>query len=81
LFLSSEWSSDVRILKLSEFKEPLKLQNGWLLWSGIGLFVAIVAIALAGAVMTFLNGETPQREVYHFYATSTRTSLLLSFPF
>jgi hypothetical protein len=81
LFLSSEWSSDVRILKLSEFKEPLKLQNGWLLWSGIGLFVAIVAIALAGAVMTFLNGETPQREVYPFYATSTRTSLLLSFPF
>ncbi|CAD6265378.1 unnamed protein product [Miscanthus lutarioriparius] len=36
-----------------EFKEPLKLQNGWLLWSEIGLFVAIVAIALAGAVMTF----------------------------
>lgn len=69
----------MRILKLSEFKEPLKLQNGWLLWSGIGLFVAIVAIALAGAAMTFLNGETPQREVYHFYRS--RTSLLLSFPF
>ncbi|ONM04530.1 CAAX amino terminal protease family protein [Zea mays] len=45
-----------------EFNEPLKLQNGWLLWSAIGLFVAIVAIALAGAAMTFLNGETPQRE-------------------
>ncbi|XP_021320116.1 uncharacterized protein LOC8077828 isoform X3 [Sorghum bicolor] len=45
-----------------EFKEPFKLQNGWLLWSGIGLFVAVVAIALAGAAMTFVNGETPQRE-------------------
>jgi len=67
LFLSCrQLSSDVRILKLSEFKEPLKLQNGWLLWSGIGLFVAIVAIALAGAAMTFLNGETPQREVQPF---------------
>ncbi|WVZ92773.1 hypothetical protein U9M48_038814 [Paspalum notatum var. saurae] len=45
-----------------EFKEPFKVQNGWFLWSAIGLFVAIIAIALAGAVMTFLNGETPQRE-------------------
>ncbi|TKW10459.1 hypothetical protein SEVIR_6G165900v4 [Setaria viridis] len=45
-----------------KFEEPLKLQNGWLLWAGIGLLVAIIAIALAGAAMTFLNGETPQRE-------------------
>jgi hypothetical protein len=80
LFLSCrQLSSDVRILKLSEFKEPFKLQNGWLLWSGIGLFVAVVAIALAGAAMTFVNGETPQREVQPFYAI--RTSLQLPFPF
>ncbi|OEL27327.1 hypothetical protein BAE44_0011657 [Dichanthelium oligosanthes] len=45
-----------------KFEEPFKLQNGWLLWAGIGLLVAIIAIALAGAAMTFLNGETPQRE-------------------
>ncbi|KAF8772911.1 hypothetical protein HU200_005307 [Digitaria exilis] len=45
-----------------KFEEPFKLQNGWLLWAGIGLIVAIIAIALAGAAMTFLSGETPQRE-------------------
>ncbi|KAK3123509.1 hypothetical protein QOZ80_8AG0632000 [Eleusine coracana subsp. coracana] len=45
-----------------EFKEPFNLRNGWLLWAGIGIFVAIIAIAVAGAAMSFLNGETPQRE-------------------
>uniref|UniRef100_A0ACD6AKJ3 Uncharacterized protein n=1 Tax=Avena sativa TaxID=4498 RepID=A0ACD6AKJ3_AVESA len=45
-----------------DFKEPFKLQNGWLLWAGIGLFFALISIALAGAVMTALNGETTQRE-------------------
>ncbi|XP_062193070.1 uncharacterized protein LOC133896474 isoform X2 [Phragmites australis] len=47
---------------LYDFGEPLNLQNGWLLWAGIGLFVAVIAIAFAGAAVTFLNGETPQRE-------------------
>jgi len=47
-----------------KFEEPFKLQNGWLLWAGIGILVAIISIALAGAAMTFLNGETPQREVF-----------------
>lgn len=45
-----------------DIKEPFKLQNGWLLWAGIGLFGAIISIALAGAAMTYLNGETPARE-------------------
>lgn len=65
LFLSTgQWSSDAILsFDFSEFEEPLKLQNGWLLWAGIGLLVAIIAIAFAGAAMTFLNGETPQREV------------------
>ncbi|KAF7099990.1 hypothetical protein CFC21_101557 [Triticum aestivum] len=45
-----------------DFKEPFKLQNGWLLWAGIGLFFALVSISLTGAVMTFLNGATTQRE-------------------
>ncbi|KAF8779062.1 hypothetical protein HU200_003027 [Digitaria exilis] len=61
---SSSFAQWYRALALPDFKfeEPFKLQNGWLLWAGIGLIVAIIAIALAGATMTFLNGETPQRE-------------------
>ncbi|RLN34764.1 hypothetical protein C2845_PM03G34480 [Panicum miliaceum] len=45
-----------------DIKEPFKLQNGWLLWAGVGLFAAVISIALAGAAMTYLNGETPERE-------------------
>ncbi|XP_039854175.1 uncharacterized protein LOC120712454 isoform X2 [Panicum virgatum] len=30
-----------------KFEEPFKLQNGWLLWAGIGILVAIISIALA----------------------------------
>jgi uncharacterized protein len=33
------------------------------LWAGVGLFGAIVSIALAGAAMTYLNGDIPEREV------------------
>ncbi|CAO2201964.1 unnamed protein product [Urochloa humidicola] len=64
-----------------KFEEPFKLQNGWLLWAGIGLLVAITAIALAGAAMTFLNGEMPHREVlysiccsYHCCSVCLRSS-------
>ncbi|EEE68756.1 hypothetical protein OsJ_27450 [Oryza sativa Japonica Group] len=45
-----------------DLKEPFKLENGWLLWAGIGFFAAIISIALAGAAMSFLGGETPERE-------------------
>ncbi|XP_072978183.1 uncharacterized protein [Typha angustifolia] len=45
-----------------DLKEPFKLQNGWLLWAAIGLVGALIAIALAGVVLTSVNGETPQRE-------------------
>ncbi|XP_020277245.1 uncharacterized protein LOC109851493 isoform X2 [Asparagus officinalis] len=45
-----------------EWKEPFNLQNGWLLWAGIGLGGAIITIALAGTALTFFNGEPPQRE-------------------
>ncbi|WVZ64938.1 hypothetical protein U9M48_014381 [Paspalum notatum var. saurae] len=45
-----------------DIKEPFKLQNGWLLWAGVGLFGAIISIALAGTAMTYFNGETPERE-------------------
>ncbi|KAL6846144.1 hypothetical protein ACP4OV_023592 [Aristida adscensionis] len=45
-----------------DIKEPFKLQSGWLLWAGVGLFAAVVSIALVGTAMTYLNGETPERE-------------------
>uniref|UniRef100_A0A0E0M160 CAAX prenyl protease 2/Lysostaphin resistance protein A-like domain-containing protein n=1 Tax=Oryza punctata TaxID=4537 RepID=A0A0E0M160_ORYPU len=45
-----------------DIKEPFKLQNGWLLWAGVGLFAAIISIALVGVAMTYLNGEPPERE-------------------
>ncbi|KAJ8760921.1 hypothetical protein K2173_021959 [Erythroxylum novogranatense] len=45
-----------------DLREPFNLQKGWLLWAGIGLFGAILGIALAGFTMSALNGETPQRE-------------------
>ena len=51
------------ICEFSDFKEPFKLQNGWLLWAGIGIFFALISISLAGAAMTSLNGENTQREV------------------
>lgn len=46
-----------------DVKEPFKLQNGWLLWAGIGLFGAVISIALVGAAMSYLNGAPPEREV------------------
>jgi hypothetical protein len=67
------------ICNFSDFKEPFKLQNGWLLWAGIGLFFALISIALAGAAMTFLNGETTQREVYLDYFILKQLVLLLSY--
>ncbi|KAF6148231.1 hypothetical protein GIB67_012006 [Kingdonia uniflora] len=46
-----------------ELREPFNLQNGWLLWAGIGLIAALSAIALLGVSMSLLGGENPQREV------------------
>lgn len=55
------------MLKISDLKQPFNLRNGWLLWAGIGLGGAIIAIALTGAALTAFNGEPPQREViYNF---------------
>jgi uncharacterized protein len=42
------------------------------LWAGIGLFGAVISIALAGAAMTYLNGETPAREVRQAFPLVTR---------
>uniref|UniRef100_A0A0D9XDN9 CAAX prenyl protease 2/Lysostaphin resistance protein A-like domain-containing protein n=1 Tax=Leersia perrieri TaxID=77586 RepID=A0A0D9XDN9_9ORYZ len=45
-----------------DIKEPFKLQDGWLLWAGTGLFGAIISIALVGVAMNYLNGEPPERD-------------------
>ncbi|KAL5759533.1 hypothetical protein ACOSP7_018056 [Xanthoceras sorbifolium] len=46
-----------------DLREPFNLQKGWLLWAGIGLSGAVLAIALTGAAMSLFNGEAPpQRE-------------------
>ncbi|QCD85990.1 CAAX amino terminal protease [Vigna unguiculata] len=45
-----------------DLREPFNLQKGWLLWAGVGLVSAIIAIALTGVAVSFFSGETPQRE-------------------
>ncbi|KAG6426278.1 hypothetical protein SASPL_110499 [Salvia splendens] len=45
-----------------DWRDPFNLQKGWLLWAGIGLGGALAAIAGTGVVMSFFNGEPPQRE-------------------
>ncbi|OIW10293.1 hypothetical protein TanjilG_28044 [Lupinus angustifolius] len=45
-----------------DLREPFNLQKGWLLWAGIGLAGALVAIGLTGVALSFFNGEAPQRE-------------------
>ncbi|KAF3431454.1 hypothetical protein FNV43_RR26185 [Rhamnella rubrinervis] len=45
-----------------DVREPFSLQKGWLLWAGIGLVGAVMAISLTGAAMSLFSGESPQRE-------------------
>ncbi|XP_014490222.1 uncharacterized protein LOC106752955 [Vigna radiata var. radiata] len=45
-----------------DLREPFNLQKGWLLWAGVGLVSAIIAIALTGVAVSFFSEETPQRE-------------------
>ncbi|KAG9146935.1 hypothetical protein Leryth_021574 [Lithospermum erythrorhizon] len=45
-----------------DVKEPFDLRRGWLLWAGIGLIGAILAISATGAALSFFNGEAPPRE-------------------
>ncbi|KAK3025381.1 hypothetical protein RJ639_044921 [Escallonia herrerae] len=45
-----------------DLKEPFNLQKGWLLWAGIGLVGALIAIAATGAAMSLFSGDNPQRE-------------------
>lgn len=48
---------------VSDLREPLNLQKGWLLWAAIGFVGAVIAIGLTGAAMSLFRGEDPQREV------------------
>ncbi|XP_057950014.1 uncharacterized protein LOC131145009 isoform X2 [Malania oleifera] len=45
-----------------DLREPFSLRRGWLLWAGIGLVGAVIAVALTGVVMSWIRGENPQRE-------------------
>ncbi|CAA7401916.1 unnamed protein product [Spirodela intermedia] len=45
-----------------DLREPFRLQDGWLLWAGIGFSGAVAAIALTGATSAFFSGENPQRD-------------------
>ncbi|KAF7828063.1 CAAX amino terminal protease family protein [Senna tora] len=45
-----------------DLREPFNLQKGWLLWAGVGLVGALVAIGLTGAAMSFFSGGTPERD-------------------
>jgi len=48
---------------VADLREPFNLEKGWLLWAGVGLVGALVAIGLTGVAVSFFNGETPEREV------------------
>lgn len=48
---------------ISDLKEPFNLRNGWLLWAGIGLSGAVIAVALTGFALSFFKGGNPEREV------------------
>ncbi|KAL6969591.1 hypothetical protein U1Q18_029303 [Sarracenia purpurea var. burkii] len=45
-----------------DLREPLDLQKGWLLWAGVGLVGALLAIALTGVAVSLFSGEPTQRE-------------------
>ncbi|XP_040374870.1 uncharacterized protein LOC121052908 isoform X1 [Rosa chinensis] len=47
---------------VADWREPFSLPRGWLLWAGIGLVGAVVAVALTGAATSFFSGQTPERE-------------------
>ncbi|KAH9709533.1 CAAX amino terminal protease family protein [Citrus sinensis] len=42
-----------------DLREPFNLKKGWLLWAGIGLGGALLAVAATGAALSLFNGENP----------------------
>ncbi|KAG5521205.1 hypothetical protein RHGRI_033681 [Rhododendron griersonianum] len=45
-----------------DLKKPFDLQRGWLLWAGIGIVGAVVAISLTGVAASLFRADKPQRE-------------------
>ncbi|CAN1197431.1 hypothetical protein LINPERHAP2_LOCUS44055 [Linum perenne] len=45
-----------------DFKEPFNLKKGWLLWAGLGLGSAVLAIVLTGYVVSAFHGEPQERD-------------------
>ncbi|PSS13522.1 Membrane peptidase [Actinidia chinensis var. chinensis] len=45
-----------------DLSEPFGLQKGWLLWAGVGLIGALMAIGLTGAALSLFSGENTPRE-------------------
>lgn len=67
------------ILKISDWRQPFNLQKGWLLWAGVGLVGALIAIALTGVAISFFSGENQQREVrFSFFLTNVFNVLYVS---
>ncbi|KAF7123914.1 hypothetical protein RHSIM_Rhsim12G0063600 [Rhododendron simsii] len=46
-----------------DLKKPFDLQRGWLLWAGIGIVGAVIAISLTGVAASLFRADKPQREV------------------
>ncbi|KAK1308855.1 hypothetical protein QJS10_CPA09g01498 [Acorus calamus] len=57
------YACKLSITQGSKWKEPFDLRRGWLLWAGIGLSGAVLAIALAGVALAIFNGEKPEERV------------------
>ncbi|EPS61964.1 hypothetical protein M569_12828, partial [Genlisea aurea] len=46
-----------------DWRGPLDLKRGWLLWAAIGLGGGLASVALTATVTSLLQGEPPHREV------------------
>lgn len=60
-------------------KKPFDLQKGWLLWAGIGIVGAVVAISLTGVAASLFRPDKPQREVQNrviLLGTQTQVHML-----
>ena len=63
LFRSGPYLLIYKITNVADLSEPFGLQKGWLLWAGIGLIGALMAIGLTGAALSLFSGENTPREV------------------
>lgn len=45
-----------------DLKKPFDLQRGWLVWAGVGIVGAVIAISLTGVATSLFSADKPQRE-------------------